>query len=446
MVFSSTVFLFLFLPGLLIMYYALKSRVWKNFILLLSSILFYAWGEPIFVFIMLFSVFVNWFLVLKMESGNRKLFMLLAIIFDVSLLGIFKYASFISRNIALLGFENVRVNIALPIGISFFTFQMMSYVFDVYYGKSKIQKNFFNVALYITLFPQLIAGPIVRYSQVEDEILNRNENFETFSDGVQRFIYGLGKKVLLANFMAQIADNVFDYIPNPSVLMSWLGALAYTFQIYFDFSGYSDMAIGLGLMFGFHFSENFNYPYLAGSIREFWRRWHDYVYIPMGGSRVKKSRYVLNIFTVWLLTGIWHGANWTFMLWGMIYFVFIMLEHKFDVHKRLGILSHLYTLLIVIFAWVIFRAVNVTSGMNYICSMLGLNSNLFCDSGFIEYLRSSWVVLIFALIGIFPIIPKIRSSKIYREWIEQLFVILIFILSLLEVISSTYNPFIYFNF
>ena len=289
MVFSSGVFLFLFLPILLIIYYLFaKSRPVRNYILLVTSLIFYAWGEPVFVFIMVASIFMNWYVTLLMSQSSRKKFWLtLAIGLDVLLLGVFKYAGFISENLGL-----PRINIALPIGISFFTFQMMSYVFDVYYGKSQAQKNPLYVALYISFFPQLIAGPIVRYNQIESEIESRTENWENFSEGVRRFIYGLGKKVLLANFLAQIADNVFGYIVNPSVMMSWLGAVSYTFQIYFDFSGYSDMAIGLGLMFGFHFEENFRYPYLASSISDFWRRWHislstwfrDYVYIPLGGE------------------------------------------------------------------------------------------------------------------------------------------------------------------
>ena len=288
MVFSSGVFLFLFLPALLIVYYLVKNRSVRNYLLLLASVSFYAWGEPVFMFIMLVSILINWFITLIMSGASRKKFwLILAISLDVLLLGVFKYAGFILENLAILaGHEIYKVNIALPIGISFFTFQMMSYVFDVYYGKAQAQTNPLYTALYISFFPQLIAGPIVRYNEVAEEITNRHENFDDFAEGTRRFIYGLGKKVLLANFVGQIADNVFGYIINPSVLMSWLGALSYTLQIYFDFSGYSDMAIGLGLMFGFHFSENFNYPYIASSVSEFWHRWHislstwfrDYVY------------------------------------------------------------------------------------------------------------------------------------------------------------------------
>ena len=441
MVFSSGVFLFLFLPGLLIMYYYAKSRNVRNYILLITSLLFYAWGEAVFVFIMLASILLNWKAALIMSSSqHRKFWLSLAIGFDVLLLGVFKYTGFITENLGM-----TRINIALPIGISFFTFQMMSYVFDVYYGKSQAQKNFSYVALYISFFPQLIAGPIVRYNQIEAEITDRHENFNDFSEGARRFIYGLGKKVLLANFVAQIADNVFVGAVSMSVMMAWLGAIAYTFQIYFDFSGYSDMAIGLGLMFGFHFEENFNYPYTASSIREFWSRWHislsrwfrDYVYIPMGGSRVSRSRWCVNMFAVWLLTGIWHGANWTFILWGLVYFVLLVIERITGFKP-----GHILTMLLVVLAWVIFRSDSVSAGLGYMASMFGLNGNALYDGGFIEYIRGSWTVLAASFIGIFP---AVRILQRYRL-AETLYLCAVFILCVLEITVSSYNPFIYFNF
>ena len=441
MVFSSGIFLFLFLPGLLIMYYLTKSRTIRNYILLITSLMFYAWGEPVFMFIMAASIFVNWLLTLIMSrSTHKKLWLTLAISLDVLLLGVFKYAGFITENLGLS-----RINIALPIGISFFTFQMMSYVFDVYYGKSQAQRNPLYVALYISFFPQLIAGPIVRYNQLEAEITGRVESMDNFCEGVRRFIYGLGKKVLLANFVAQIADNVFGYIINPSVMMSWLGAIAYTFQIYFDFSGYSDMAIGLGLMFGFHFEENFRYPYLASSVGEFWRRWHislstwfrDYVYIPLGGNRVSHSRWLVNVFTVWLLTGIWHGANWTFILWGLASFVLLVLEREAGLK-----LGHVGTMIAVILLWVVFRCESVGQGVSCIASMFGLKGNTFCDAGFVVYVGSTWMVLLFALVGVFPVVKYLKRYPV----IESLWLCLVFILSVCEVINSSYNPFIYFNF
>ena len=434
--------MFLFLPGLLVMYYALRGRAVRNYILLAASLLFYAWGEPIFIFIMLASIFANWALSLIMSKSTRpKLWLTLAIILDVLLLGVFKYAGFITENLGM-----TRINIALPIGISFFTFQMMSYVFDVYYGNSQAQKNPLYVALYISFFPQLIAGPIVRYNQIAEEITERDENFDMFSAGVRRFIYGLGKKILLANFVAQVADNVFGYLINPSISMAWFGALAYTLQIYFDFSGYSDMAIGLGLMFGFHFEENFNYPYTASSVADFWHRWHislstwfrDYVYIPLGGNRVNHSRWVLNLFAVWLLTGIWHGANWTFILWGLIYFALLLFERETGVK-----LGHVLTMLCVILAWVIFRCETVGKGFGFIASMFGLKGNALYDSGFIEYVKGTWVVMIFALIGVFPAVGNFLRG---RKWIESAWLCIVLVISVLEIVGSTYNPFIYFNF
>lgn len=460
MVFSSTVFLFLFLPSLLFLYFLpLKSRTWKNAILLLFSVAFYAWGEPVFVFLMLFSILVNWLIGLQMDKNldRKKLWMITAVIFDILLIGIFKYASFISRNLAALtGNTKLIVEIALPIGISFFTFQLMSYIFDIYYGNAKAQKNPLYVALYISLFPQLIAGPIVRYQQIENEITDRKESFEEFTQGMRRFIYGLGKKVLLANFLAQIADNIFDYTSNLSVMTAWLGAIAYTLQIYFDFSGYSDMAIGLGRMFGFHFLENFNYPYIANSITDFWRRWHislstwfrDYVYIPLGGNRVKKSRWILNLFAVWLLTGIWHGANWTFMLWGLIYFVVLLAEKQIGFVQKLGVFSHVYTMFVVILAWVFFRSADITSGCRYIGQMFGIGSNGFADGVFAENVRTTYLILILSFIGITPLLKKVFNhlEKKNCTAIEWIWLLAVFSVSVLEIVSASYNPFIYFNF
>lgn len=461
MVFSSTVFLFLFLPGLLILYYLpiKKNRNWRNGILLLFSLGFYAWGEPVFVFLMLFAILVNWFAGLRIEQDERvrKAWMAAAISFDVLMLGIFKYTPFLSKNLAaLLGNDKLIVEIALPIGISFFTFQLMSYIFDIYYGHSAAQKNPLYVALYISLFPQLIAGPIVRYKHIENEIKERRESFSEFSAGTQRFIYGLGKKMLLANFLAPIADNAFDYFSAPSVLSAWLGAIAYTLQIYFDFSGYSDMAIGLGKMFGFHFSENFRYPYIAGSVTAFWRRWHislsswfrDYVYIPMGGNRVSKPRWVLNMFVVWLLTGIWHGANWTFVLWGLLYFAVLILEKQFGIAKKLGGARYVYTMLVVILAWVFFRAPDVSSACRYIGCMFGVGSVSFLDNQFVSAIRGAYVVLVFALVGVTPLPAKVFAALKKRgfAWAEGTWLLAVFSLSVLEIVSSTYNPFIYFNF
>lgn len=463
MVFSSTVFLFLFLPALMLLYYLpfRKSRAWKNAILLIFSIGFYAWGEPLFVLVMLAYVFLNWFFVLLMDRSerHRKAWLTLTIVLDVLLIGIFKYVSFLSKNLAMLaGNDKLIVNIALPIGISFFTFQLMSYVFDVYYRKATVQKNPLHVALYISLFPQLIAGPIVRYQQIEKEIVKRHESYAEIWKGMKRFIYGFAKKVLIANFVAQIADNVFDYdsLQSPSVLYAWLGAIAYTLQIYYDFSGYSDMAIGLGQIFGFHFLENFNYPYIAGTVTDFWRRWHislstwfrDYVYIPLGGNRVKKARWILNLFTVWLLTGIWHGANWTFVLWGLFYFVVLLFEKLTGIDKKKNVLTHIWTLLVVVIAWVFFRAADLHAGWSYLATMFGFGASGFIGTDFINTLGNTFVVLIIAAFGATPLLSK-GFSFLERKnlaWIENVWLIIVFGLAVLEVVSSTYNPFIYFNF
>ena len=357
MVFSSTMFLFLFLPITLIIYYNpwIHGRKFRNYFLLLASLFFYAWGEPIFVFLMILSVWIGWYLGLKIEKQRnpflKKRILICGIVFHLSLLFIFKYLTFSMEQLGLLlNVDFSSVSIALPIGISFFTFQLLSYLFDIYYGKANAQENVLSVGLYISLFPQLIAGPIVRYDLIENQIYNRTENMIDFTDGMMRFIYGFGKKVLIANYVAQIADNIWTSSEPLSIGTAWLGALAYTLQIYFDFSGYSDMAIGLGRMFGFHFAENFNYPYISRSATEFWRRWHislgsffrDYVYIPLGGNRVSKKRWVWNLFIVWGLTGVWHGANWTFLFWGLFYFVILVFEKYTRFYDRIGLFSHIY--------------------------------------------------------------------------------------------------------
>lgn len=462
MVFSSTVFLLLFLPIVLVVYYnpILKTRTFKNIFLLLSSLLFYAWGEPIFVFLMLFSIIFTWFIGIKMNKYmNQRPLLILGISFHILLLFTFKYLTFFSSELGLWIHKDLSiVKISLPIGISFFTFQLMSYLFDIYYKKAHVQKNLLYVGLYVSLFPQLIAGPIVRYSQIEDEILNRKENKEDFLIGIEQFIFGLGKKVLISNYMAQIADNIFSVYQEQSVMTLWLGAITYALQIYFDFSGYSDMAIGLGSMFGFHFTPNFNYPYIANNITDFWRRWHislstwfrDYVYIPLGGNRVKKSKWIFNLFIVWVLTGIWHGANWTFLLWGLLYFLLLVLEKTTDFTEKLKGFSHLYTLFAVIIAWVIFRSDNIISGLQYIGLMFGIGTNAFIDSIFIYNLQSGKFPLIIAVLLSTPIYPclkeKFKSHEVLIDIFEAILLLCTFILSLISVISADYNPFIYFNF
>ena len=462
MVFSSSIFLFVFLPLLLALYFLPLKRgrqQWRNGVLLAFSIGFYAWGEPVFVFLMILSIFVNWFLCLRMSrSVNRKKrWLTAAVSFDVLLLVIFKYASFLSRNLALLtGNDRIIVSIALPIGISFFTFQLMSYVFDVYYGHSAVQKNPLYVALYISLFPQLIAGPIVRYQQVENEIIHRQGTWDNVALGMKRFMYGLGKKVLISNYVAQVADNVFNMTTGRSVAMAWIGALCYALQIYYDFSGYSDMAIGLGRMFGFHFEENFNYPYTSFSVTEFWRRWHislgtwfrDYVYIPLGGNRAGSARHILNLLIVWTLTGVWHGANWTFLVWGLFYFSFLVMEKYTGLSKRRGFFNWLYAMTVVLIGWIIFRSESLREALAYLGNLIGIQTIGFADASVLDCLRSTWAVVLAACIGAFPIAEKAKrwAAGHHLEWLEMVWLLVIFLCSVLQVVSSTYNPFIYFNF
>ena len=463
MVFSSTVFLFLFLPITLAIYYNpfFNSRNFRNYFLLLASLGFYAWGEPIFVILMIISIIVGWQVGLKIEMSTdkrkRKHLLCIGATFHITLLFIFKYLSFTLSQIGLLLHKDViTLNIALPIGISFFTFQILSYLFDIYYRKATAQKNVLSVGLYIALFPQLIAGPIVRYETIENQIQNRKENLDDFSYGMMRFIYGLSKKVLIANYMAQLADNIFDFGTELSMAAAWLGAIAYTLQIYFDFSGYSDMAIGLGRMFGFSFPENFRYPYISRSAAEFWRRWHislgswfrDYVYIPLGGNRVNYSRWVFNFFVVWALTGIWHGANWTFLAWGLFYFVLLILERLTKFPEHIGVFAHIYALTSIVVGWVIFRSNDLSFAIHYIETMFAMGSEGLTDDLFYLSISKSWTILLIAIIISTPILEKINlsiSTKV-SQIVEPFFALSLFILSLIVCISSSYNPFIYFNF
>ncbi len=469
MLFASTVFLYVFLPVTLILYYTVckKSRRAQNILLLLSSLLFYAWGEPVFVLIMIASIVVNYFLGLLIEKnrankGISRLIIATTVIFNLSFLFVFKYLGFTMRLFNNIFTAKLNVpDIALPIGISFFTFQAMSYVFDVYRKKGKVQKNILNVALYISFFPQLIAGPIVRYQTIAEQINNRRETMDDITKGVCRFIIGLGKKVLIANNMAVIADAAFENQPQ-STAFAWLGALGYTLQIYYDFCGYSDMAIGLGKMFGFHFNENFNYPYISKSVSEFWRRWHislgtwfrDYVYFPLGGSRVKsKSRLVFNLFVVWTLTGIWHGANLTFLLWGLGYFVLLTIEKLTGLGKRIektNFISRIYTLFFVIIGWVVFRSDSISDAFNYIGTMFGLNGCALFAPEVWYVLQPKLLFLLFGVLFSMPLAPyisqKLKTEKKPYGFIYSLLIITIFILSVAFIVKGTYNPFIYFNF
>ncbi|MBQ0064802.1 MAG: MBOAT family protein [Firmicutes bacterium] len=467
MLFPSEIFLFLFLPVVTILYYGIfiRNTFAKNIFLFIASLLFYAYGEPVYVFLMLFMILVHYGFGLWISKIERfkKGVIFLMIILDVLILGYFKYADFLISIVnGILNSDIEPIHVALPIGISFFTFQAISYVIDVYRGKGKVQTNFLNVGLYISLFPQLIAGPIVRYETIADEIENRKENKKDFSLGINRFIFGMGKKVLLANQFAVVADAVFNEVSatsNPnSCLLLWLGAISYSLQILFDFSGYSDMAIGLGRMFGFHFLENFRYPYLANSISDFWRRWHmslqtwfrDYVYFPLGGSRVNsKARLIFNIFVVWLLTGIWHGANWTFIVWGLMYFVLLLIERFTNINQKMGAWSHLYTLFFVMIGWVIFRSDSLSSACMYIRSMFGFGCDGFVSPAFFQYLRQyAW----YYAVGVICCLPMMRNiDRILKKnaFYNVLYIvctIAIFAVSVMFIFSHAYSPFIYFNF
>lgn len=467
MLFSSPVFLLAFLPLTLLIYYLpLRGRRnAQNIFLLLASLGFYAWGEPWFVLVMLGSVIANWLFGLWMgqaaaRTRPRRLVAILAATFNLSILFIFKYLTFILSSLRpILGAGFSVPNIALPIGISFFTFQAMSYVLDIGRGRAPAQKNPLWVGLYISFFPQLIAGPIVKYETVAAEIRDRRENWDDFSAGTCRFAAGFAKKVLLANTLAIAADTAFD-AASLSVGLAWLGSFAYTFQIFFDFSGYSDMAIGLGQMFGFHFLENFNYPYISRSITEFWRRWHislstwfrDYVYFPLGGSRVRsRARHLSNLFAVWLLTGIWHGANWTFLCWGLYYFVLLALEKNAGLDKRgLSRWRILPTFLLVNFGWVLFRAASLPAAARFLGAMSGIRADGLWSEAATAVFRDNRMIFACAILFSTPFAKWLGKQR----WTQGaagavLYVTGLFAAALLAfscVAKGAYNPFIYFNF
>lgn len=472
MLFSSTTFIYLFLPAVTLIYYAVlrNKRTIQNVFLFLVSLIFYAWGEPKFVFVMMLSIIVNWLmgLVIDKRRASRtiaRVLLFIDIIFNLGLLYIFKYLTFTGSLLgAFAGIDLHIPDIALPIGISFFTFQAMSYVIDVYRQKGEVQTNLLYVGLYISFFPQLIAGPIVRYETIADEIKNRRENADELFDGFARFVVGLSKKVLLANSFAVLADQAFDTVKgggNISVMFGWLGAIAYTLQIFFDFSGYSDMAIGMGRMFGFHFLENFNYPYISTSITEFWRRWHislgtwfrDYLYIPLGGSRCSKGRNIFNLFVVWALTGIWHGANLTFIVWGLIYFILLVVEKITGINNKNGriltIFKWLYTCFFVVLGWIVFRAESLHDAGIYIRSVFGLNGNALSDEVFTGWFEQNIILLIIGVILCTPVFryvsEKTKDNKVVNV-MKAAGLICLFVLSIASLVGNSYNPFIYFNF
>ncbi len=462
MVFSSLSFLFYFLPTILFLYYILpkKFRYGRNFVLLIGSLFFYFVGEPKAIVVMLLSIFINYIGGIAVNSGGekqRKISLTIVVILNLTILFYYKYLMFIVGNLSkIFDFSVETKSIYMPIGISFFTFQGMSYVFDVYMKNAEVKKNPLDIALYISLFPQLIAGPIVRYKTVADEIDGRVETLDLFSTGVIRFIVGLSKKVLLANKFGIIADEIFKLNGNYnlSVPLSWFGVLMFALQIYYDFSGYSDMAIGLGKMFGFNFLENFDYPYISKSITEFWRRWHmslgtwfrDYIYIPLGGNRVSVPRHILNMFIVWFLTGFWHGASWNYIIWGLYFFVFLVIEkyvfgNKFE--KVPKIFRHLYALIVILVGWVIFKEENSFLLLKYLKAMfsVGLKPTI---GGVTYYLKEYYIEILLGIIFSANILKAFEKGKKTIPAISIYFILLI--LSIVSLFSSSYNPFIYFRF
>ena len=464
MVFSSISFLCFFLPLLLILYYIVPKRflLARNLVLLIFSMIFYLWGGTRYALLLLASIGVNYLGglavgCLKGEKG-RKFALILAVAANLGLLGWFKYAGFVSEIINSLGISVPVLEIVLPIGISFFTFQGMSYVIDVYRRDVPVQKNPIHVAFFVAFFPQLVAGPIVRYQTIAGEILCRQESLSEVSGGVVRFLLGLGKKMLLANTMGLIADEIFALSAH-SVGVAWIGAISYTAQIYFDFSAYSDMAIGLGRMFGFHFSENFNYPYISASITEFWRRWHislstwfrDYVYIPLGGNRGSRGRVIFNTAVVWFLTGLWHGAAWTFIAWGIWYLLLLLGERylwKGLLEKSPKPLRHLYTMVLVLISWAIFAIEDFGHLVAYLKVMLGMGGVPLMNGHFVYYLTSYLPILCAAAVASTPVGVKVfrRLPGKTKEIVGVLLVMVGLVVCTAYLVDGTYNPFLYFRF
>ena len=456
MEFSTLTFLFFFFPIFLFSYFIIKNRKYRNIVLLIFSLLFYAWGEPVYILLMILSIIMNYYFAKLIDkSKSRKLILIISIICNIGLLVVFKYTDFI---ISIFNFvfrlDIKSTNIALPIGISFYTFQILSYVIDVYRKKVKVQNNIINLGCYISAFPQLIAGPIVTYDVVEKELSNRVEDMDNFYIGTKRFIIGLAKKILLANSVGYICDSIFGLSTTLWTFpLIWLAVISYTLQIYFDFSAYSDMAIGMGRMLGFHYLENFNYPYISKSITEFWRRWHislstwfrDYVYIPLGGNRVSKKRMCMNIMIVWALTGLWHGASINYLLWGLYYGIILLLEKlllKKYIDKMPNIFKHMYTIIIFVFGWTIFRLENLSDLLCAFKSLLGFNGfgnlNMLISLGLFKVKY----IFYFILAIIFSMKIDIKSNgKVYNVLLIILFIYVISIM-----VTGSYNPFIYFRF
>lgn len=465
MVFSSILFMFIYLPVVLAVYYIAPVK-WRNPVLFIANLVFYGWGEPVYIFLMLFSItvnYVNGILIDKHRADEKKAKAILAlnVVINLALLGFFKYYDLIVGTLSLLPFIDIApLGLTLPIGISFYTFQTMSYPIDVYRGDASVQKNYISFGTFVALFPQLIAGPIVRYKDVATQLDYRPKSIDQFASGVQRFVIGLGKKTLIANSLGSLWD-VYSSMGASELtfLGSWLGIAAFSLQLYFDFSGYSDMAIGLGRMLGFEFKENFNYPYISQSITEFWRRWHislgtwfrDYVYIPLGGNRCGIKRQLFNICVVWALTGIWHGANWTFILWGLYYALFLVLEKVFllkSMEKWPPIFRHIYTLVIVMTGWVIFQLDSLAEVGVYVSAMFGFGKAGGSTSADIYYLSTYALTFIVAIFACTPAGKSIfaKLPERVRAVAAPVLIVLVLVVSTAYMVDATYNPFLYFRF
>lgn len=467
MVFSSSVFIFMFLPLSLVSYYISGKKI-KNYILLLASLFFYAWGGMNYLKVLIISILINYIFGLLVDKTIdkkhlRMFFLILGIILNLALPFYYKYYDFFLENINTIFNMNLELKkIVLPIGISFFTFQGMSYIIDIYRNDGKVNKNIFSVALYISLFPQLVAGPIIKYKAVDEQIRNRKESIDYFSYGINRFVIGLGKKIIISDMLGAISDNIF-LLANSSgidMITAWIGAICYTLQIYFDFSGYSDMAIGLGHLFGFKFPENFNYPYISRSITEFWRRWHislstwfkEYLYIPLGGNR--RGNVYFNLVVVFLVTGLWHGASWNFVIWGLWHGLFMIIERLIRDkawYKKIPLIIKIFiTLFIVIIGWVLFKATTLKEGLRYLSIMFGLVNFSNITFEFTYFISRKFILLI--IIGIIASTPipknifnRYKGIKAF-ELIKTILIILLFIVSIIFMVNSTYSPFIYFQF
>ena len=470
MIFSSLFFIFIFLPVTLLLYYLVPWKL-KNFVLLIMSLIFYAWGEPVYILLMMFSIVFNYVSALQMDAygkarrkRERRTSFVVTIVVNIAMLGVFKYYGFFVNNLnSLFGSSLKAANIALPIGISFYTFQAMSYIIDVYWGNVAVQRNLIDFGAYITMFPQLIAGPIVRYKDIARQLKHRTLSFAGISDGVSWFIRGLAKKVLLANNIGMLYDSVFAIASaDRAALTTWLGIIAYTFQIYFDFSGYSDMAIGLGKMLGFEFVKNFDYPYTSRSATEFWRRWHislgtwfrEYVYIPLGGNRVGVPKHIFNSLVVWLLTGLWHGASWAFVLWGLFWAVLLLLEKYIYgrfLEKAPSVIGHLYTIFAFIFGWLIFTSSSVKGFSNDLSSMFGGLQNGFADATTWYFFTSNLILLILCGFCSTPAVWRVfrnnaRSRHPALRILSALSYLVILAACIASLVNASYNPFLYFRF